>query len=63
MFPLIFSCPADHVADWQPRILPGMVEARLVNNNNNNNEKTFVGGGAHQNERRAVAKANRVWKP
>ena len=25
--------------------------------------KTFVGGGAHPNERRAVAKANRVRKP
>ena len=24
-------CPADHVPDWQPRILPGMVEARSVN--------------------------------
>ena len=29
--PLIFFCPADHVPDWQPRILLGMVEARLVN--------------------------------
>ena len=30
--PLIFSCPADHVPDWQPRILLlGMVEARSVN--------------------------------
>ena len=24
-------CPADHVPDWQPRILLGMVEARSVN--------------------------------
>ena len=24
--PLIFSCIADHVPDWQPRILLGMVE-------------------------------------
>ena len=24
--PLIFFCPADHVPDWQPRILLGMVE-------------------------------------
>ena len=23
--PLIFFCPADHVSDWQPRILLGMV--------------------------------------
>ena len=30
--PLIFFCPADHVPDWQPRILLGMVEARSVNN-------------------------------
>ena len=29
--PLIFFCPADHVPDWQPRILLGMVEVRLVN--------------------------------
>ena len=28
--PLIFFCPADHVRDWQPRILLGMVEARSV---------------------------------
>ena len=26
-----FSCPADHVPDWQPRILLVMVEARSVN--------------------------------
>ena len=30
--PLIFFCPADHVPDWQPRVLLGMVEARSVNN-------------------------------
>ena len=29
--PLIFSCPADHVPDLQPRVLLGMVEARSVN--------------------------------
>ena len=29
--PLIFSCPADDVPDWQPRTLLGMVEARSVN--------------------------------
>ena len=29
--PLIFFCPADHVPDWQPLILLGMVEARSVN--------------------------------
>ena len=29
--PLIFFCPADHVPDWQPRILLGVVEARSVN--------------------------------
>ena len=29
--PLIFFCLADHVPDWQPRILLGMVEARSVN--------------------------------
>ena len=29
--PLIFFCSADHVPDWQPRLLLGMVEARSVN--------------------------------
>ena len=29
--PLICLCPADHVPDWQPRILLGMVEARSAN--------------------------------
>ena len=29
--PLVFFCPADHVPDWQPRILLDMVEARSVN--------------------------------
>ena len=29
--PLIFFCPADHVPDWQLRVLLGMVEARSVN--------------------------------
>ena len=27
----LFFCPADHVPDWQPRVLLGMVEARSVN--------------------------------
>ena len=29
--PLISLCPADHVPDWQPRIVLGIVEARSVN--------------------------------
>ena len=29
--PLVFFCPTDHVSDWQPRVLLGMVEARSVN--------------------------------
>ena len=29
--PLILFCPAEHVSDWQPRILLDMVEARSVN--------------------------------
>ena len=29
--PLTFFCPADHVPDWQPRMLLDMVEARSVN--------------------------------
>ena len=28
---LIFFCPADHVPDWQPRVLLRMVESRSVN--------------------------------
>ena len=28
--PLIIFCPADHLPDWQPRMLLGMVEARSV---------------------------------
>ena len=28
---LIFFCPADHVPDWQPRVLLGMVESLSVN--------------------------------
>ena len=29
--PLIFVSPADHVPDWQPRTLLGIVEARSIN--------------------------------
>ena len=29
--PLIFSCPTDHVPNWQPRLLLGIVEAQSVN--------------------------------
>ena len=29
--PLISFCPADHVPDWQPRKVLGMVEVRSVN--------------------------------
>ena len=36
--PLIFSCPTDHVPDWQPRILLGMVEARSVDVKNTTTE-------------------------
>ena len=39
--PLIFFCPADHVPDWQPRVLLGMVEARSKKTNNNNNMYVF----------------------
>ena len=42
--PLLFSCPADHVPDWQPRILLGMIEARSVNHVNyrTTNDPIFV---------------------
>ena len=38
--PLIFFCPADHVPDWQPRVLLGMVEARSVNVKKTTTKKT-----------------------
>ena len=40
--PLIFSCPADHVPDWQPHISLGRVEARSVNNNVKNKRRHTV---------------------
>ena len=43
--PIFFSCPADHVPDWQPRILMGMVEARSVNVKNTH---------THERERRQL---------
>ena len=39
--PLIFFCPADHVPDWQPRVLLGMVEARSVNVKKTTTVNTF----------------------
>ena len=42
--PLIFSCPADHVPDWQLRIiLLGMVEARSVNVKNTKQQQQHNG--------------------
>ena len=38
--PLTFSCSADHVPDWQPRILLGMFKARSVNVKNKHNTHT-----------------------
>ena len=40
--PLIFFCPADHVPDWQPRVLLGMVEARSVNVKKTTTTTTFI---------------------
>ena len=37
--PLIFFCPVDHVPDWQPCTLLGMVEARSVNVKKNKKTK------------------------
>ena len=42
--PLIFFCPADHVPDWEPRVLLGMVEARSVNVKKTTTTTTTVGG-------------------
>ena len=36
-----FSCSADHVPDWQPRILLGMVDARWVNVKNTTTTTTL----------------------
>ena len=49
--PLIFSCPADHVPNWQPRILLGMVEARSVNVKNTTT--TYILGCSDGMEREA----------
>ena len=46
--PLIFFCPADHVPDWQPRIVLGMVEARSVNVKKTTTTTTR---GRHSNQR------------
>ena len=55
--PLIFFCPADHVPDWQPRVLLGMVEARSVNvkktttnNNRRITNKHHIGGRTVRSE-------------
>ena len=44
----MFSCPADHVPDWQPRTFLGMVEARSVNvkNTHDNNCRESAGTGS-----------------
>ena len=42
--PLIFFCPADHVPDWQPRVLLGMVEARSVNVKKTTTTTTEISG-------------------
>ena len=51
----MFSCPADHVPGWQPRMLLGMVEARSVNvkNKHTYNARGRGGsGGVEQREQR-----------
>ena len=45
--PLIFFCPADHVPDWQPRVLLGMVEARSVNVKKTTTTTTLVRLAVH----------------
>ena len=37
-----YYCPADHVPDWQPRVLLGMVEARSVNVKKTTTTTTFT---------------------
>ena len=43
---LICFCPADHVPDWQPRVLLGMVEARSVNMKKTTTTTVLVGESA-----------------
>ena len=46
--PLIFFCPADHVSDWQPRIVLGTVEARSVNvKKKKKKKKCMLRSGSH----------------
>ena len=42
MFLWSFSCPVDHVPDWQPSILLGMVEARSVHVKNTTQQQIFL---------------------
>ena len=42
--PLMFSCPADHLPDWRPRILLGMVEVRSVNDTHTQTHTVQVRG-------------------
>ena len=37
--PLIFSCPVDHVLDWQPRLLLCSIEAQSITAMNTNTRK------------------------
>ena len=52
--PLIFFCPADHVPDWQPRVLLGMVEARSVNVKKTTKTTTTVEAGTSNHPKLAV---------
>ena len=45
--PLISFCPADHVPDWQRRIVLGMVEARSVNVKEPKNNICIYGQPTH----------------
>ncbi|CAM9745333.1 unnamed protein product [Ascophyllum nodosum] len=40
-------CPADHVPDWQPRVLLGMVEARSVNVKKTTTSKVLTSEWGH----------------
>ena len=66
---LIFFCPADHVPDWQPRVLLGMVEARSVNVKKTTTTTTTYEispefrGGVHLFNRSKIVWINRVSLP
>ena len=55
--PLIFSCPADHVPEWQPRMLINVDEARSVNLKNTKTHALLI----HTNSWCGKRQAHKMW--